>query len=677
MTYGNNEYSLRYLQERNTQGYNKSGDILWYSSPHESIQTEKAMYEGTIRSKLCTKNKGRLDIHGTCTECKNLLKSKEMEMRIRRSNSDKCTSTKGTDGTNNCCYSKTKNSCLSNSDKERKLKHYRAKFKAQRLVNLRLAKKLATSKSRKKKLSTKIREHANRGDITAIIENLNRAYKQGCLTGTSRTLKFLKDITANMKKKVSGRRYGALSKQIYDALRIIGGPRSTRLIAQNLCGPSETTQRRSRSKHRYKYSPRTPGEADFKKLRDIYQQIMQSKQISGPVLVETAEDEAVIISQVVWDSTSDECWGWCGEAGPEHKCDPAFVHVIGGDPDSYIHLKEAFKNNKLAGLARVIMFNPLHKSLPPLVVLLQATCNTFTHEMVREQWQHIIQLYNQYLLPVLGPLVGHASDGDSRRRKLHLQAALGEDGERYRINTENFTMSGKLVEVHGQKTLSGLSDQDYVHCGKKLINHLKHASRVLSIGGNVAHMNHLQLVLDNFHHQEHGLEQADIDREDRMNWESAQRLMFPKVQQTLNRLNQGDNVEPENVQGTMLYLKMCWRFTEIYLSFTATLLERIMYASYVVNFLRIWRLWVHKTGHLTLKENFVSRETFQDVSLACHHAVLIIKATRDFAAQHPVCLERTGTDVCEDYFSANGSFIMNKHNFTITDMFRNLGNMHR
>ena len=91
------------------------------------------------------KNKGRLDIHGTCTECKNLLKnllkSKEMEMRIRRSNSDKCTSTKGTDGTNNCCYSKTKNSCLSNSDKERKLKHYRAEFKARRLVNLRLAKK--------------------------------------------------------------------------------------------------------------------------------------------------------------------------------------------------------------------------------------------------------------------------------------------------------------------------------------------------------------------------------------------------------------------------------------------------------------------------------------------------------------------------------------------------------
>ena len=29
-----------------------------------------------------------------------------------------------------------------------------------------------------------------------------------------------------------------------------------------------------------------------------------------------------------------------------------------------------------------------------------------------------MRLYNQYLLPTLGPLIGHASDGDSRRRKL-------------------------------------------------------------------------------------------------------------------------------------------------------------------------------------------------------------------------------------------------------------------
>ena len=56
--------------------------------------------------------------------------------------------------------------------------------------------------------------------------------------------------------------------------------------------------------------------------------------------------------------------------------------------DVFTRLTEVFPNNKVAGFARVIMLNTLQKYLPPLVVL-QATCNTFTHEMVREQWEHL------------------------------------------------------------------------------------------------------------------------------------------------------------------------------------------------------------------------------------------------------------------------------------------------
>ena len=677
VSYGQTEFSLVELQEKYTQGNNREGNVLWYSIPHETVVTKRGNYVGTIRSTKCQKNRGSLDGAGTCNECKMLLKTKEMEMKVRRNQPKPMSQDKGTDGTHDCLYSHTKNEYLDNNARKKKLDHYRTKFKAQRLVNLRLAKQLATTQSRKRKLSSKIQEYANRGDVSAIIENLNRAFKQGCLSGTSKALKFIKDITSNMTRKRKGRRYGTLTKQLYDALRIIGGPRTTRLIAQNLLGPSDSTQRRSRAKHSFKYKPSLPCESHFQKAKDLYKQIMISRNITGPVLVETAEDETVIISQVMWDNASDECWGWCGRDEPGHRCDPAFVHVLGDDENAYASLKDAFKNNKVAGLARVIMLNPLHRHLPPLVIFLQATCNTFTHDMVKDQWQHVTRLYNEFLLPTLGPLVGHASDGDSRRRKLHLENALCKDGDRYKIDTENFSMSGELVSVGGNRVVCNLSDQDYVHCGKKLINHLKHSSRILSIGGNAAHMNHLQLVLDRFNPLEHGLEQSDVDRQDRMNWESAQKLMFPQVRKCLDKVNRGDGVQQENVLGSTMYLKMCWRFTEIYLSLVASLWERVMYASCVVNFLRIWRLWVHRTGNLTLKENFVSRETFQDVSLACHHAVLVIRASRDFAPMHPVCLQKTGTDVCEDYFSANGSFILNKHNFTITDMFRNLGNMNR
>ncbi len=50
-------------------------------------------------------------------------------------------------------------------------------------------------------------------------------------------------------------------------------------------------------------------------------------------------------------------------------------------------------------------------------------------------------------------------------------------------------------------------------------------------------------------------------------------------------------------------------------------------------------------------------------------------ASRNFAPNHPVCLQKIGTDCCEEYFSSSGSFIINKHNYTITDMFNNFSNM--
>ena len=176
------------------------------------------------------------------------------------------------------------------------------------------------------------------------------------------------------------------------------------------------------------------------------------------------------------------------------------------------------------------------------------------------------------------------------------------------------------------------------------------------------HMNHLQNVLNQFNINDHGLQQSDVERQDRMNWESAQRILFPKVSECLDKIQRGDNnLVQKNVHGTILYLKLCWRFVEIFYSHTATLLDRVHNASTGTNFMRIWRLWIYRKGeeegHVSLKMNFLSRETFQDVSLACHYAVTLICASRDFAPDHRVHFERSGTDCCEDYFSANGSFV--------------------
>ena len=162
---------MRPLQEANTHSTNKSGEVLWYSTPHETIETNHGAYKGAIISTKCKKTLGPLDSSGKCSACSAVFKSKDMEMRIRRAQRENAFSSYGT----------VNNKHLRKPDKDKKLQFYRAKLKAQRLVN---------------RLSEKIREYANRGDVSAIKDNINRTYKQGCFSGSSKTLKFIKDITS-------------------------------------------------------------------------------------------------------------------------------------------------------------------------------------------------------------------------------------------------------------------------------------------------------------------------------------------------------------------------------------------------------------------------------------------------------------------------------------------------
>ena len=82
---------------------------------------------------------------------------------------------------------------------------------------------------------------------------------------------------------------------------------------------------------------------------------------------------------------------------------------------------------------------------------------------MRRQWQETHQLYTRHLLHVLGPLICHASDGDSRRRKLHIENSTSNVVEHYDINHSNFTMSRKIMNTHGKTDVTDLSDQDSIH----------------------------------------------------------------------------------------------------------------------------------------------------------------------------------------------------------------------
>lgn len=159
----------------------------------------------------------------------------------------------------------------------------------------------------------------------------------------------------------------------------------------------------------------------------------------------------------------------------------------------------------------------------------------------------------------------------------------------------------------------------------------------------------------------------------------VQCLKFLSVQTCLLNIANGNNgvTKDVSVYGTWAFLYVAWHYTEIFFSLHASLRERIKYAAFVVIFFSLWRNWILISDAFSLKQNFLTRECFQDVLLSCHFVVILISYFRDEHPDLECPLDLTGSDCCERYFSENGSFVQNRHNYTILDMDTNLGHMNR
>lgn len=75
-----------------------------------------------------------------------------------------------------------------------------------------------------------------------------------------------------------------------------------------------------------------------------------------------------------------------------------------------------------------------------------------------------------------------------------------------------------------------------------------------------------------------------------------------------------------------------------------------------------------KQAVYTLKENFISREAFQDIQLSCHFAVLLIKVFREKFSHLKVPFSSTGSDTCENFFSKVGGMVRNERSYDGGDL---------
>ena len=640
--------------------------ISWYPEPHYRFvrickESSKEM-TGTFRSPECLRcaDVGTFK-NDMCSVCEGVPKLPSFKKRLLL-RSERI----GSDGKRN--NSTIRNDFLSTFEMQQKLKEQKEKLDYKESQLFFLKSKNLRLRMRKRSLDEKLAEFARRGSMKAICHNLDKAAQNGYLKDRNTLVGVLQTVARNFHVEKNGRRYQSSFKLFLEVLLLWGGPRVATFVAINLCGPEIHSIYRWRNQHLVHLDGGFE-ENNFKVLGKLYKEAMSNLGVKHvPVLA--AEDETAILGQISYSERTDELLGFCGVTGADHKCLDYFTVV------------NAFNEYKIGPFARAIILNPLHPKLPRIPVLIMLTCNRFDHEFVFRQWQTVERLYEKELQDIVGPLIGHSSDGDSRRRKLMLQLGTNNVGSRYRaIPMElGFVLSCRKVETENGYIIRDACDQDYIHNHKKLLNPLDHASRVLMLGDYLVHMNHLQLVYEMFPIPDHGLGLNDIQRSDRQNWRSAQKLTFPQVRNCLQMLMEGlVEGHPRNpsLLGTMIYLHVVWLYVEIFCSSVASLRRRITYAAIVTHFLAIWHNYIHRSEGLSLKQNFITRETYQDIVISCQFAVILICYMRDNFPEQECCLELSGSDVLEDFWSKNGQWVGNHHNYSFGDLRRNASHMIR
>ena len=629
---------------------------------------------GTLRSSQCL----RCADAGTfrndmCSACEGVPKLPSFKKRLLLR-----TQKLGPDGKRN--NTTIRNDFLSPSEMQQKLKEQREKLDDKDSQLFFLKSKNLRLRMRKHTLEENLAEFARRGSMKAICHNLEKAAENGYLKDRNTLVGVSQTVSRNLYVEKNGRRYQSSFKLFLEVLLLWGGPRITTFVAINLCGPEIHSLYRWRNQH-LEHLDGGFEQRNFKVLGKLYLEAMSNLGIKHvPVLA--AEDETAILGQISYSESTDELLGFCGVSGADHKCLDYFTVVVGDGEQGYNTIVNAFNEYKISPFARAIILNPLHPKLPRSPILTMPTCNRFDHEFVFRQWQTVERLYEQELQDIVGPLIGHSSDDDSRRRKLMLQLATNNDGNRYRpVPMElGFVLSCRKDEMENGYIIRDACDKDYIDNHKKLLNPLDHASRVLMLEDYLVHMNHLQLVYEMFPIPDHGLGVNDIQRSDRQNWRSAQKLTFPQVRNCLQILMEG-RVEgyPRNptLLGTKTYRYVVWLYVEIFCSSVASLSRRITYAATVTHFLAIWHNYILRNERLSLRQNFITRESYQDIVISCQFAVILTCYMRDNFPEQECCLELSGSDVLEDFWSKNGQWVGNHHNYCFADLHRNTSHMIR
>ena len=291
---------------------------------------------------------------------------------------------------------------------------------------------------------------------------------------------------------------------------------------------------------------------------------------------------------------------------------------------SFNAMEDMFRSAAKAKYAYVYMAQSLCLTAPPICLACIGSDNKFTAQHVMLRWKHIYEECTKRGLLVLS----FGGDGDSSIMDAMKQSVFLMSASKEPL-LQSIPLSSLVPRipatwkewfcVHPRLTVSYV--QDVVHVGVKLKSRLSKPSILLPVGPNFfASGNHLQMVRMAYGKDQHNLRECDINHKDKQNFDSVLHIMA-----SVHLLS----TIPE-AKGIFVYVKIMASTVDNYLDMSLSPLERVEKAWYEIFLSGInWREWMLLNEKHTLKQNFLTNNTYLCIELNTHALLTFLMNARD------------------------------------------------
>lgn len=403
----------------------------------------------------------------------------------------------------------------------------------------------------------------------------------------------IETATNNANKLPNAWRFGDILKEIGLYMFSIGNLQMYQFLSANLPFPSISTVRLQI----YRNDVIVEGKFRIKELKSY---LAKRKY---PFFVQCSEDATVVVKRIQYHAPSNQI------VGCVLPLDQNGLPISESYPASSAKvISDYFKENEMSQQLYCIMAQPIAIKAPPFCVAMFGTNNKFNAAQVHARWMWTVKALKEEGIQLLS----FSSDGDGRLLKtMRHNVFLAHPNTKWQWFQASLKPPFMCV-------------QDHLHLGLKFKTKLLKPSVVLPLGPfkTVSRGHLVELITQTQTRDQHLLCLSDINPKDKMNFKAFQRMSDPKVSLLLKS-------EIPDSEGTATYLEMMSQVVESYTRVDLTPCERIKMIWEWVFFARMWRLWILATDGYTLKNNFITHNSYYCLELNAHALLQCIIWLRD------------------------------------------------